>query len=86
MLAKDDFVRFISGARHPHLPRELLDAHGADHLAERDLDRHALVHGRQEKLARELLVPEILSQSLVPVSTAPWHITHLANPWRGEIS
>lgn len=45
----------------------------ADHFAERDLEIHALIDGREQELARERRIAKILSTANVPVSTSSCH-------------
>ena len=62
--------------RHLRLLGELLDARRPD-LPEGGLDRDALVHGREEEIARELGVAKVLRQSLVPVSAGSCHVAYI---------
>lgn len=59
---------------HVDLGRELLHAHRSDHLAERDLNGHTLVHRGKQELAGELAISQILGEPDVPFLTASCHL------------
>jgi hypothetical protein len=67
-VARVDRAQQVRAGCPPHLLSKFLDAHGANHLPERQLNRNALLDRAQQELARELRVLQVARETEVPVS------------------